>query len=73
VCPEELVGTDQKPGVGVGQPHRHGVGAVAGEQRDKYGADLGHRQQREDDLGDHRQVDADTVALADTHRPQRPG
>ena len=61
---------DERLRVGVLQTHRDRIGAVAGEDRQEDRAELGHRHARGDHLGDHRQEDADGVALTDTEARQ---
>src|SRR3954452_1343102 len=58
---------DRDQGLGVGELHAlaDGLWGEAAEDDVVRGADTGAGQHRDQDLGDHRQIDADDVALAD--------
>ncbi len=70
-APVEAVSADEHLRLAVLQPGRDRLGAVAGEEGDDHGADLGRRQHRDGHLGAHRHEDADPIAGPDAQPPQR--
>ena len=72
-APVEAVGRDKHLRAAVLQPCGHRIGAIAGEDGHVDRAELSAGQRRRDDLRDHRQIDADPVALADAKAGERVG
>ena len=68
---EERVRGDQDLRLGVGEPGRDRLGAVAREARHRDRAELQRREQRRDGLGQHRQEQRDAIAVRDAERRQR--
>ena len=64
---------DQRLRLGELHPLPHRLGREAAEDDVVEGADAGAGQHRDDDLGDHRQVDPDHVALLDAEVLERVG
>ena len=64
---------DQRLRLGELHPLAHRLGGEAAEDDVVHRPDPGAGQHRDDDLGDHRQVDPDHVALADAEILQRVG
>ncbi len=72
-APEHAVGGDERAGACVGEAARDGVGAVAGEQRKRDGADAERGEEGDEQLGHHRQEQPDDIALADPLTTERLG
>jgi hypothetical protein len=72
-APVAAVGGDEHLGLGVVDAVGEALGAEPAEHHAVRGADAGAGQHGHRGLGDHRQVDVDAVALADTEVLQRVG
>jgi hypothetical protein len=59
------VGGDHELGVRIVHPRSDAFGAEAAEDHRVHGADAGHREHRDDGLGDHRKVDRHPVSPLD--------
>ena len=70
---QPLVGRDDDPRAAIGNPARKRVGRKAAEDDGMDGTDPGAGQHGEGGLRDHRHVDRDGVALADSLRLQHVG
>ena len=69
-APQHAVSGKQRFGTGVFQPGDDRRGAVAAEQRQDDAADAGDGQKGDHQLGNHRHVQADSVAFAESERAQ---
>ncbi len=67
---KETVGGDDGFGAGVRQPRHDGAVPVAAEQRQDDAADLDDGEKGNCQLRDHRHIQPDSVALAQTQRTQ---
>jgi hypothetical protein len=62
---QESVGGDERRRLCIPETRRHGVGAVAGEQRQHDGAESDYGKERDDQLRTHRHEEGDPIAFVD--------